>query len=445
MLTWCPTTGPQPSARTVTEPVSDILWRGPVRASERAPAPDLARGFMLLLIVVANTPFYLLGQEHARGNVHPVGGTWWDELVDVVLIVAVDQRVYPMFAFLFGYGMTQLYARQLAAGTSERRVIRLLQRRNVWLVFFGAAHAALLWMGDVLGAYGLAGLLLVWLCFRRREHTQLMILSVLSGLLLAVTGYVVVDSFLLTPPSPAEAAQAAAPVRFDDPTTAVASYAESIPARLDEWFSLALAQGTFGLVIPMMILLGIVAGRRRVLENPGDHLSLLRRVAAVGVPVGLLGGLPVALDHVGVLTVRAHDAFFLLFPLATGFLGGLGYVASWGLVGHAVVRRRSGVPTGGRGASTLVVDGPIAGAIQAVGRRSLTCYLLQSVLCAPVLAAWGLDVGRHLTSFTMFLYALAVWLLTVMFAVWQERRARRGPAETVLRALTYGRSPVVDR
>ena len=33
--------------------------RGPARADERALAPDLARGVMLLMIVLANTPWYL--------------------------------------------------------------------------------------------------------------------------------------------------------------------------------------------------------------------------------------------------------------------------------------------------------------------------------------------------------------------------------------------------
>jgi uncharacterized protein len=36
------------------------------------------------------------------------------------MITVLDLRVYPLFAFLFGYGMMQLLLRQTAAGTSER-------------------------------------------------------------------------------------------------------------------------------------------------------------------------------------------------------------------------------------------------------------------------------------------------------------------------------------
>ena len=49
--------------------------RGPASASERALAPDLARGFMLLMIVLANTPWYLYGQTPGLSTIHPVEGS----------------------------------------------------------------------------------------------------------------------------------------------------------------------------------------------------------------------------------------------------------------------------------------------------------------------------------------------------------------------------------
>ncbi|MBO0608763.1 DUF418 domain-containing protein [Myceligenerans salitolerans] len=398
---------------------------------------------MLLLIAMANTVWYLWGREHAVGSGRPVDGSWLDKATDAVLIAAVDMRVYPMFAFLFGYGMVQLYSRQVAAGTSPARARRLLQVRNLWLLALGFAHAALLWMGDVLGAYGVAGLLLVWMFFRRADGTLLAWTAALLGLLLLGTAVSAAGSYVAARTRTAGAAPDTG--SFVDPSISLTSYLASVPDRLGQWVYTTLGQGVADLVVPMMILLAFWAGRRRVLENPGDHLPLLRRVAAVCVPLGVLGGLPNALDHVGVLGVPSHaEGFFLFVQLLTGFFGGLGYVALWGLAGHAVTRRRSRLLTAGRPASraaraggVLAADGLVAGALQAVGRRSLTCYLLQSVLCAPVLAAWGFGLGQHLTSFTMFLYAVAVWGLTVLFAVGQENRGRPGPAEVLLRRLTY--------
>jgi uncharacterized protein len=73
------------------------------------------------------------------------------------MITVLDLRIYPLFAFLFGYGMMQLFLRQTAAGTSERAAMALLRRRSLWLIAFGLVHAALLMAGDILGSYGWAG------------------------------------------------------------------------------------------------------------------------------------------------------------------------------------------------------------------------------------------------------------------------------------------------
>ena len=414
------------------------LTRGPVQASERSPAPDLARGFMLLLIAIANTPYYLWGREMNPAASHPVDGSAVDKVADFLIITLVDLRTYPMFAFLFGYGMMQLYNRQVASGTSEAAARRLLQKRNVLLLVFGFVHAALLWMGDVLGAYGLAGLLMVWLFFKAKDSTLIVWTSVFGGLLTIITVFSVIGAWFAAqlPADSAEAQSIASSFAPDTESMAQTSYLDSIVERLGYWSAGTVLQGVLVLVVPMMLLLAFWAGRRRILENPGEHLTLLRRVAVVGITIGWLGPLPSALDHVGAISVPDHAAWvFYPVQFLTGFFGGLGYVALFGLIGHRVAQRRKGAPS----RNLLITDGPFAGAVQAVGKRSLTSYLLQSVLCAPILTAWGFGLGEHLTSWSMLLFAVLVWALTVAFAVWQERTGRRGPAEVLLRRLVYGR------
>ena len=79
-------------------------------------------------------------------------------------------------------------------------------------------------------------------------------------------------------------------------------------------------------------------------------------------------------------------------------------------------------------------------AVTAVGKRSLSCYLAQSVICAPALAAWGLGLGETFGSAAAALFAIGVWLVTLMLAYLQERADQRGPAEVLLRRLVYPRS-----
>ena len=200
--------------------------RGPARADERALAPDLARGVMLLMIVLANTPWYLYGSTPGLTTVHPDEGSVLDRVTQLLIITFVDSRVYPMFAFLFGYGMVQLFSRQVAAGTPAKVARRLLQKRNAWLLVFGFLHAALLWYGDVLGAYGLAGLVLVALFFKRRDKTLLIWAIALAGSL--VTSMVFA---LLAAPFAAQYPMNASAFSFFGTSTALSgieSYPESV-------------------------------------------------------------------------------------------------------------------------------------------------------------------------------------------------------------------------
>lgn len=405
--------------------------RGPLGLAGRAPAPDLARGFMLLLIVLANTTFYLYGRVRSAAGFHPVDGSVADKVVQALLITGVDLRVYPMFAFLFGYGLAVIYRRQGDAGVSQPEAFRLLQRRNLWLLGFGFVHAPLLWGGDVLGAYGLCGLLLVWLFLRRADRTLLVWAGVLTAVLLLLAALSVFGAAAVLASGGAVQAGGGLP----DFVTASASAENPLTAagyRMLLWPFIVLAQGLLGLAVPVAILLGFWAARRRILEEPANHRRLLWITAVGGIAIGWAGGLPHALAHVGMLAGLDQVMWvFTSTQAITGLACGVGYVAVFGLIGD----RLAGRP-----------PGPVGSAVSAVGKRSLTSYLGQSVLCAPLLAAWGLGLGAVLGSATMALFAIGVWLVTVAFAVWLERRGKPGPAETLLRRMIYReRRPAAPR
>ena len=397
--------------------------RGSARGGERALAPDLARGFMLLLIAIANTPWYLWGRDYTLSSIHPPDGAWWDRVTQLVIITTTDARVYPMFAFLFGYGMVQLLLRQTASGVSERSAVSLLHRRSLWLLVFGFLHAALLFMGDILGAYGLAGLVLAALFLRRRDRTLLVWSAVLTGLLVLFVAFSAFGAYA-TAVLDQPVDQGFSPYGLSDSLMSEPNYLVSVLERLQFWLPLIVGQGLLGLTVPIAMLLGFWAARRRVLEEPEQHLRLLGWTATLGITVGWLGSLPHALAHVGVLPFPADAMFvFNTLMLPTGVAAGVGYVAVFGLIGYWL-RNRSR-------------PGGVSTALAAVGKRSLSCYLAQSLLCAPLLAAWGLGLGAHLHSASMAAFAVGVWLVTLAGAYLLERAGRRGPAEVLLRHLTY--------
>ncbi len=396
-----------------SEPPAAVSAR-PTPVTERALAPDLARGMMLLLIALAHTPWFLFTSDIGVTLMHPADGNLADRVAQALTIIVVDARTHTMFAFLFAYGIGQLYARQRANGTTERDVRRLLRTRHLWLIAFGLVHAALLWQGDILGAYGLMGLLLVPLFLHRSDRTLLTWI----GILLAVGAVVMIGSALLSqllpagplPPNPQQA------------TIAEASYLGSVLLRVVMWVPATLS-AVVSLVLPTAFLAGILASRHRVLEEPARYLPLLRRTAVLGIGVGWASGVVQVFIHLGAFDVP-NPAALSSIHFYTGVFAGVGYAALFGLVAHRVAARGTQPPL------------PVR-ALVALGRRSLSGYLAQSLIFVPLLSAWGLAAGAHLSSWSALLVAVAAWLLTVVAAYVLDTAGVRGPAEVFLRKLTY--------
>ncbi|MEO3745391.1 DUF418 domain-containing protein [Plantactinospora sp. B5E13] len=369
----------------------------------RSLAPDLARGTMLLLIALAHAHMYRYGEATGfRG--YALDGSLPDRLVALLQVLLVDGRALPMFAALFGYSLVRLADRRSAAGADWPTVRALLRRRSRWLIAFGFVHALLLFFGDILAAYGLLGLLLVSM-LRARDRTLLRVAALWTLVFVAVA--------TLPPLGIIENGSTPLP-------TGLASPVEALGARLVTWTFLT-PMLAMDVVTPL--LLGIWAARRRLLDEPGRHRALLRRIALLGVSATVLGGAPLALIDAGIWTgwtaATAVPAYVL--HSVTGIAGGLGYAALAGLVAH----RRAAAP------------GRIVTALAACGQRSLTCYLLQSVAFVLIFVPYLGGVGGRIGDAGASAVAAAVWLGTVLLADTMRRADWRGPAEVLLRRLSY--------
>lgn len=399
---------------TTTDPTSrDEALSAPTPVSRRALAPDLARGLMLLLIALAHVPWFLYTADLGATLSHPADGGVADRIAQAITIVTVDGRAYPLFALLFAYGIGQMYHRQTAGGTSERDARRLLRTRNLWMVVFGLVHGALLWQGDVLGTYGVLGLVLVPLFLNRGDRVLKVWIGVLLGVGAAVAAgatAVATATGLRLGPGAAQRLPIAEP-----------GYLASVPLRFVEWLP-TLIVPFVGLTLPAAFLVGLLASRHRVLEEPGRHLLLLRWTATVGLAIGWGVGAVQALVHLGFLTLPGSADISQLFSYA-GFFAGIGYAALFALVAHRITAS---------GVTPLPVR-----ALVALGRRSLSGYLAQSVVWAGLLGGSGLALGAHLTSWSAMAVGIATWLATVVAAHAMDRAGIRGPAETALRRLTY--------
>ena len=378
----------------------------PTTAAPRSLAPDLARGAMLLPIAVANVMIYLHGRPYGLRQ-HVVGEDPADRLVTFLTVATVDGRAYPLFAALYGYGLARIFDRTQHRTTPDA-ARRLLRRRSLILILFGLLHAVAGFSGDVLGWYGLLGIVLAGFLtasdrtLLRAAVAVLLVTSVLQGIVYSEPGIKPERGYLWS--------------------FAIADPVAALGWRLVEWPMTAAGL----LAVVPAVLAGIWIARHGVLDAPAAHAVLLRRVAIAGILAGLAGGV-----GPGLIAVQAWSPSYpVTLGLAclhalTGVLCGLGYLAALALA------------AGRLGARTLPF--PVL-ALRATGRRSLSCYLAQSVVFIALLPAWSLGWGARLGSAQALLLAAATWGATVLFAAWLERRGRPGPAELLVRRL-LGREP----
>lgn len=373
---------------------------GATAAGERALGPDLTRGLMLLFIALANSHYFLDAPRVLGGYPRDAGPL--DRAVTWVISTFVDGRAFPLFGLLFGYGVAQVVRRHHSRG--RKAVRRLLWRRAAALIVIGFCHAMALYVGDILAAYGVllaVGAWAVWWGDR-----WLLAWAALFFVLTALP-----DGAALTDSTVGPSAAELPP----DPWTALV---ERLPVQ-----PVIMLLGPIGFACPF--LLGVWAGRRRILERPEAHRRMLWIVAVVGIAAAGLGAQPVSLILAGAEPLPGDDAFARARALhaATGVLGGAGYAAAIALLSL----RLAGSP------------GRVVGALAATGQRSLTCYLAQSVVWAVAFTPFLLGLADNLTVAATALLATATWLATVALSDALARTGRRGPFEVLLRRATYGR------
>ncbi|TDC15443.1 DUF418 domain-containing protein, partial [Kribbella albertanoniae] len=325
-----------------------------------------------------------------------------DRGVGAVISTFVDGRAFPMFGVLFGYGVAQIVRRQRESGREWWPVRKLLWRRSLVLVVLGFAHGMLLYVGDILAAYGVLLFVGVW-ALRWKDIW----LFVVAGLFLVLTALPTDDSLSTM-------------TEATDPAMLPVNLFEQFGDRLAVQPYIALL-GPIGFMTPFLI--GLWAGRRRIIERPDEHLTLLRTTAVAGLTIAILGALPVSLVIGGIVDRPSADDLSIFGPLhdASGVFGGFGYAALIVLIARRLSNRQ----------------GPVTLAIAAVGQRSLTCYLSQSVIWAIVFTPYLLDLSTTLTTTTTALLAIATWLATVLMADRMRKANYRGPFEKLIRWFTY--------
>ncbi|KAF1012735.1 MAG: hypothetical protein GAK31_03952 [Stenotrophomonas maltophilia] len=377
----------------------------------RQPLIDALRGFALLGVFLVNLRFFsldaLLTDSAQQGLPHPL----LDQAIRTSMEWLVDMKAITLFTLLFGMGV----AMQLDTRRSGSVAMHL--RRMGVLLLIGLLHSALLWWGDILLTYALVGLLLP--LFRRCSDRSLLLWGVCIAFLPALLSpWVRQWVALLLPRADMNAALVQALASGSPVQAAWHNLLFAAWMRLTNWGLLFFVLGPF--------LLGYWAGRRGVLQQPLQHLPLLRALALGGL---LLGAVFLWVDnHADALkqawpALRSGVPAFLLrvayrvAPLALGIaaaaLFALLYLQPWA---ERVLRMF--IPA---------------------GRMALTNYLAQSLICVPLFAGFGAGIGPWQGLWPALLVAALVFPLQLWASAWWLRGHYFGPVEWLWRSASEGR------
>ncbi|WP_404444289.1 DUF418 domain-containing protein [Sutcliffiella horikoshii] len=368
--------------------------------TKRKLTPDLARGFMLLFIALAHANQFI--------NLEGREITIIDQLTVFLRQMFIDGRAFPLFAILFGYGLHQVLKGQEGRGNSWKDTKKIFRRRGGWMLLIGFFHATL-FFADIIGVYGIIALIFASF-FLRLSNRKMMIIAAVFLIFVGVFA-------------------PAMPRGFDAlnmQITTSATIKDPIEASITRMFEWMFYTPVMSYQVIPGVLIGILVARFRIIDNPKKHKRALFTVAVLGLLISTAGGIPMALMS-SLLWTSYNDVWETTaksLHTITGYAGGVGWTALFGLAVTRLEEKR----------------GMFSNAIAALGQRSLSFYLFQSILFVILLAPYAGGLGGQISQLEGDLIGVLVWVLSVTLANYMHCRSIRGPFETFLReksAISY--------
>lgn len=380
----------------------------PTALDGRIESLDIMRGFALLGIFIAN----MLAFHTPYMHLDPY--TWFssnsDEITFRWIDIFVQGSFYPIFAFLFGYGINMQYEKSLDRKTP---FAPLMAKRLSILLVIGLLHALLLWSGDVLFAYATLGFLLI--LFVRIPAKWLIPFA--AVLYIIPVGLIYFAMRLIAKTSPDLLLEDFADINKIESSIEIfahGTFGEIFTFRFFEWLVVGLGGAFMGIFIVLpIIMLGAALSKLKVIERAGELKGKIALVTVVGLALGIWIKV---LPHLGNPT---YD-LVLLQDTFGGVILAVGYVGLLLLLCTNPLFRTVFRPVG------------------KAGRMSLTTYITQSIVATTIFYSYGLGLYGKVDLLTGTWIAVGVFIIQVIFAEIWLSKFRMGPLEWLWRRGTYG-------
>lgn len=411
---------------------------GPVDEQQRIDSLDVLRGFALLGILLMNIiGFGFVAAAYTAPKLAIDGPL--DLAAWFMTELLAEGSMRTLFSLLFGAGVVLFLGR----AREGRGVLHF--KRTFWLLMFGLIDGyLLLWTGDILVTYALAGFVLYFV--RDVSGKKLLVSASVLILLLSLYNAAMYAGLSQTGAAASQAQslqQQGAEVPSElaelgrfwqefsadfDPSES--QVADELRARRDSYASALAWTASHNTeiirssVLPIMLpdalvvmLLGMALFKYGVLQGQLSR-SFYLRMSVIGFSVGF------AINLFEIW--RAYSSDFLLLPAfnvlqPSYHIGRIALALGWlGMI----VRMHQSLGFGRR--------------LAAVGRMALTNYLMHSAICLFVFTGAGLGLVGEFARWQLYAVVIVIWLVQLSLSPWWLQRYHYGPVEWVWRMLTYG-------
>lgn len=413
----------EPDAATLTPPLdrrAEYAQPALGPQSNRFRALDILRAVAVFGILPMNIQGFAL---HDSAVLNPYACEWTSPsnvAVWVATSALFGRKDLMLFAMMFGAGILMIADRFASAGRSS---LQIHVQRMVALMLIAGIHAYLIWPGDILFTYSICGLLV----FACRRWTSTRLLGAGIALFTVPILLLVFAQWML--PLIREDWRTALLSAYHPSTEVIAEYYQTyrgswlsqMPLRV----SGALVQHSFLLLIAMgwisagMMLVGMGLYRLGYLtgERGRDgYWRLLAWTAPSGALLTLFG-----------FWLNFWQEWRAEFSLFIGRLPGEIGAPFLALACIAVVM--------------LIFSNRenscVAASLAAVGRMSLTNYLMHSVICTFLFYGTGLAWIGRVDRVQQLFIVLAIWLVQMVYSPIWLTYFRFGPAEWLWRSMAY--------
>ena len=418
----------------------------PVTQAARIEALDVLRGVAVLGILMMNiTAFGLLWQAYDNPLVDG-GASGWNLVAYKIANVGFEGTMRGIFSLLFGASIVLLTERMEHAGAGLMAA-EIHFRRMLWMMLFGIVHWTLmLWVGEILFAYSLGGLVL----FALRKLSPRVHL-IMAGALLALAALFMIAGYQsgVETRAAAIAAQTAKAggakltteqdqaieawreeASHSMPTAEQAkgqranhegSYWNAFTGQLPVAYQFQWAAAPPWLIfdmIPFMLIgmallkLGVITAARPM------RTYAIMAVAGYGI------GIPLGLRELDIIIDSNFARLGFMEAMTTYEFSRLAMVV--GHLGVLLMAIKAGVLRG------------LQRALGAVGQMALSNYLAQTIVCTMLFYGFGFGLFSDLQRWQLYIVVAAIWVAQLVWSPLWLSAYRFGPFEWLWRSLARG-------